>query len=385
MSQVLELVRRDPVLAAAAVLAVASCALVPPDAGYLAYVDVRTLGLLFCLMATMAGLSRAGVFQAAGRALVAHLHSGTSVVMGLVLLPFLASMLVTNDVSLIAFVPFALLVLRMLGIADASIFTVVMMTVAANLGSMLTPIGNPQNLYLYSASGMGVGEFVGLMLPYALLSAVLLSAVLLVACVLAYGAHRRGLPVRRGDHDLPAADGLEPGRVRRRAVAPWAALFLLSLLAVARVLPVPALLAIVMAVALVADRGALLEVDYGLLLTFVAFFVFVGNVGRVGAVDSLLSSLVSGNELLASVAASQVVSNVPAALLLSGFSSAWPALIVGTNIGGLGTLIASMASLISYKQVIAEGAGTAGAYLLRFTVVNVAFLAALVGLAVLLG
>ena len=143
MSQVLELVRRDPVLAAAAVLAVASCALVPPDAGYLAYVDVRTLGLLFCLMATMAGLSRAGVFQAAGRALVARLHSGTSVVMGLVLLPFLASMLVTNDVSLIAFVPFALLVLRMLGIADASIFTVVMMTVAANLGSMLTPIGNP--------------------------------------------------------------------------------------------------------------------------------------------------------------------------------------------------------------------------------------------------
>ena len=362
MSQVLELVRRDPVLAAATVLAVASCALVPPDAGYLAYVDVRTLGLLFCLMATMAGLSRAGVFQAAGRALVARLRSGTSVVMGLVLLPFLASMLVTNDVSLIAFVPFALLVLRMLGIADASVFTVVMMTVAANLGSMLTPIGNPQNLYLYSASGMGVGEFVGLMLPYALLS-----AVLLVACVLAYGAHRRGLPVRR------------------RAVAPWAALFLLSLLAVARVLPVPALLAIVVAVALVADRGALLEVDYGLLLTFVAFFVFVGNVGRVGAVDSLLSSLVSGNELLASVAASQVVSNVPAALLLSGFSSAWPALIVGTNIGGLGTLIASMASLISYKQVIAEGAGTAGAYLLRFTVVNVAFLAALVGLAVLLG
>lgn len=380
MSQVLELVRRDPVLAAATVLAVASCALVPPDAGYLAYVDVRTLGLLFCLMATMAGLSRAGVFQAAGRALVARLRSGTSVVMGLVLLPFLASMLVTNDVSLIAFVPFALLVLRMLGIADASVFTVVMMTVAANLGSMLTPIGNPQNLYLYSASGMGVGEFVGLMLPYALLS-----AVLLVACVLAYGAHRRGLPVRRGDHGLLAADGLEPGRVRRRAVAPWAALFLLSLLAVARVLPVPALLAIVVAVALVADRGALREVDYGLLLTFVAFFVFVGNVGRVGAVDSLLSSLVSGNELLASVAASQVVSNVPAALLLSGFSSAWPALIVGTNIGGLGTLIASMASLISYKQVIAEGAGTAGAYLLRFTVVNVAFLAALVGLAVTLG
>lgn len=381
MSQVLELVRRDPVLAAATVLAVASCALVPPDAGYLEYVDFRTLGLLFCLMATMAGLSRAGVFRAAGRALVARLHSGTGVVMGLVLLPFMASMLVTNDVSLIAFVPFALLVLRMLGIADASVFTVVMMTVAANLGSMLTPIGNPQNLYLYSASGMGVLEFVGLMLPYALVS-----AVLLVACVLVYGARRHGLPVKaEGERALPAAGELESERVRKRSVAPWAALFVLSLLAVARVLSVPVLLAVVVAVALAADRRVLREVDYGLLLTFVAFFVFVGNVGRVGAVDSLLSSLVSGNELLASVAASQVVSNVPAALLLSGFSSAWPALIVGTNIGGLGTLIASMASLISYKQVVGEGAGTAGAYLLRFTVVNVAFLAALVGLAVALG
>ena len=381
MSQALNLVRRDPVLAVATVLAVASCALVPPDAGYLEYVDFRTLGLLFCLMATMAGLSRAGVFRAAGRALVARLHSGTGVVMGLVLLPFMASMLVTNDVSLIAFVPFALLVLRMLGIADASVFTVVMMTVAANLGSMLTPIGNPQNLYLYSASGMGVLEFVGLMLPYALVS-----AVLLVACVLAYGARRHGLPVKaEEERALPAAGELESERMRKRSVAPWASLFALSLLAVARVLSVPVLLAVVVVVALAADRRVLREVDYGLLLTFVAFFVFVGNVGRVGAVDGLLSSVVSGNELIASVAASQVVSNVPAALLLSGFSSAWPALIVGTNIGGLGTLIASMASLISYKQVVAEGASTAGAYLLRFTVVNVAFLAALVGLAVALG
>ena len=381
MSQALNLVRRDPVLAVATVLAVASCALVPPDAGYLEYVDFRTLGLLFCLMATMAGLSRAGVFRAAGRALVARLHSGTGVVMGLVLLPFMASMLVTNDVSLIAFVPFALLVLRMLGIADASVFTVVMMTVAANLGSMLTPIGNPQNLYLYSASGMGVLEFVGLMLPYALVS-----AVLLVACVLVYGARRRGLPVKAEDERaLPAAGELESERVRKRSVAPWAALFALSLLAVARVLSVLMLLAVVVAVTLATDRRVLREVDYGLLLTFVAFFVFVGNVGRVGAVDGLLSSVVSGIELIASVAASQVVSNVPAALLLSGFSSAWPALIVGTNIGGLGTLIASMASLISYKQVVAEGAGTAGAYLLRFTVVNVAFLVALVGLAVALG
>ena len=369
-----ELVRTDPVLTIATVLAVASCALVPPDAGYADYVDLRTLGLLFSLMTIMAALSRAGVFRAAGEALISRLRSGTSAILGLVLLPFAASMLVTNDVALIAFVPFALLVLRMLGLERSSVFTVVMMTIAANLGSMLTPIGNPQNLYLYSASGMGFGEFVALMLPYALLS-----ATLLVASVLAYGALHDGLPMTGERPTLPEAPA-----VRKRSVAPWAALFALALAAVAHVVPVPALVAATVAVALAFDRRALAEVDFGLLLTFVAFFVFVGNVGRIGAVDGLLSSLVSGNELAVSVAASQVVSNVPAALLLSGFSSAWPALIVGTNIGGLGTLIASMASLISYKQIVSERPGAAGGYLLRFTAANAAFLGALVLLALLL-
>ncbi|OUO48191.1 hypothetical protein B5F79_02260 [Olsenella sp. An285] len=369
-----ELVRTDPVLTIATVLAVASCALVPPDAGYADYVDLRTLGLLFSLMTIMAALSRAGVFRAAGEALISRLRSGTSAILGLVLLPFAASMLVTNDVALIAFVPFALLVLRMLGLERSSVFTVVMMTIAANLGSMLTPIGNPQNLYLYSASGMGFGEFVALMLPYALLS-----ATLLVASVLAYGALHDGLPMTGERPTLPEAPA-----VRKRSVAPWAALFALALAAVAHVVPVPALVAATVAVALAFDRRALAEVDFGLLLTFVAFFVFVGNVGRIGAVDGLLSSLVSGNELAVSVAASQVVSNVPAALLLSGFSSAWDALIVGTNIGGLGTLIASMASLISYKQIVSERPGAAGGYLLRFTAANAAFLGALVLLALLL-
>ena len=369
-----ELVRTDPVLTIATVLAVASCALVPPDAGYADYVDLRTLGLLFSLMTIMAALSRAGVFRAAGEALISRLRSGTSAILGLVLLPFAASMLVTNDVALIAFVPFALLVLRMLGLERSSVFTVVMMTIAANLGSMLTPIGNPQNLYLYSASGMGFGEFVTLMLPYALLS-----AALLVASVLAYGALHDGLPMTGERAALPEAPAL-----RKRSVAPWAALFALALAAVSHAVPVPALVAATVAVALAFDRRALAEVDFGLLLTFVAFFVFVGNVGRIGAVDGLLSSLVSGNELAVSVAASQVVSNVPAALLLSGFSSAWPALIVGTNIGGLGTLIASMASLISYKQIVSERPGAAGGYLLRFTAANAAFLGALMLLALLL-
>lgn len=373
-SRIGALARRDPVLVAATLLAAGSCALVPPDAGYLDYVDLRTLGLLFSLMATMSGLSHAGVFRAAGEALLARTGSGTGAVLRLVLLPFFASMLVTNDVSLIAFVPFALLVLRMLGLERATVSTVILMTIAANLGSMLTPIGNPQNLYLFTASGMRVPEFVALMLPYALLS-----CAMLVACVLLNGVRRHGFPASG-----TVGGGVGATRVSRRAVLPWAVLFALSLLAVGRVLPVRALVVAAVVVALAFDRAALREVDYALLVTFVAFFVFVGNVGRLEAVSGLLASVVHGNELLVSVAASQVISNVPAALLLSGFTSAWPALIVGTNIGGLGTLIASMASLISYKQVVSQGSVSAGTYLVRFTLANVAFLAPLLALALLL-
>ena len=376
MSQVLELVRRDPVLAAATVLAVASCALVPPDAGYLAYVDVRTLGLLFCLMATMAGLSRAGVFQAAGRALVARLRSGTSVVMGLVLLPFLASMLVTNDVSLIAFVPFALLVLRMLGIADASVFTVVMMTVAANLGSMLTPIGNPQNIYLLSVSGMSAVELVGIMAPYSAAAFVLLA----VAIGIAELRDRK-----RFKHIPSQMAGVNPKAPQEsfalRDVLPWIALFAMCLLCVARIAPVWLVVAAAIALALAFDMRALRHVDYALLFTFVAFFVFVGNVARIEVVREAVAALVDGRALLVGAVASQIISNVPAAILVSGFTTDWPALLVGMNIGGLGTLIASMASLISYKQLAVAYPELKTYYFRLFTGLNCAFLAALLLLA----
>ena len=349
--------------------------LVPPDAGYADYVDLRTLGLLFSLMTIMAALSRAGVFRAAGEALISRLRSGTSAILGLVLLPFAASMLATNDVALIAFVPFALLVLRMLGLERS-------LRLHGGHDDHRRQPGQhahahrqpPEPLPLLSASGMGFGEFVALMLPYALLS-----AALLVASVLAYGALHDGLPMtgraarpcprRPPCASAPSRPGgalcPRPGRgVPRGAGA--------------------ALVAATVAVALAFDRRALAEVDLAFSSPSWRSSSSWAMSAGIGAVDGLLSSLVSGNELAVSVAASQVVSNVPAALLLSGFSSAWPALIVGTNIGGLGTLIASMASLISYKQIVSERPGAAGGYLLRFTAANVAFLGALMLLALLL-
>lgn len=409
-----EIVRKDPVLVVAIVLAIISCAAVPPDAAYAEYVDLRTIGMLFSLMTIMAGLSRLGVFRIACRHLLSAVRGPRRLALALTLLAFFSSMLITNDVALVTFVPFALLALRTLDSPRHACFTVVMMTIAANLGSMLTPIGNPQNLYLYSASHMRIGEFVLLMLPYAVAA-----LVLLVGAIAFFGRipeHAKGTAARSvdagnpasssedGSADSPAtcgeadnaasaADANETPQLASDAddpapsplrVLPWAALFVLALLSVAHILPYQAIVAVTIVVALAADRRALLHVDYALLFTFIAFFVFVGNVGRIEVVSAALAQLIDGHELAVSVIASQVLSNVPAAILLSGFTSNFAALIVGTNLGGLGTLIASMASLISYKQVALVLPREKGRYFMLFTVWNIAFLAVLAVLAAVL-
>ena len=386
-----EIVRKDPVLVVAVVLALCSCAAVPPDAAYAEYVDLRTIGMLFSLMTIMCGLSRLGVFRIACRHLLSVVRGPRRLALALTLLAFFSSMLITNDVALVTFVPFALLALRTLDSPRHACFTVVMMTIAANLGSMLTPVGNPQNLYLYSVSHMRIGEFVLLMLPYAAAS-----LVLLVAAIALFGkipertqtSATRGAKPDDNEHadEIPqlATDADDPAPSPLR-VLPWATLFVLALLSVAHILPYQAIVVATIAVALIADRRALAHVDYALLVTFIAFFVFVGNVGRIEMVSAALAQLIDGHELAVSVIASQVLSNVPAAILLSGFTSNFAALVIGTNLGGLGTLIASMASLISYKQVALVLPREKGRYFMLFTMWNVAFLAILAAFALILG
>ena len=406
-----EVVRKDPVLAVALVLAVLSCAAVPLDAAYLGYVDLRTIGMLFSLMAVMAGLSRLGVFSAACRGLLAVARGPRRLCLALTLLAFFSSMLITNDVALVTFVPLALLALGALGSARLTCFTVVMMTIAANLGSMFMPVGNPQNLYLYSASHMKLTDFLLLMLPYTLGA-----LALLVAAVAVFGrdggaANGAGRGVVSSDADEGAVCAKTNGSVGSadanggaalvnvasdaRSVGaphialartlPWLAVFVCALFSVARVLPFEVTVVAALVVGLAVDRGALAHVDYALLVTFVAFFVFVGNMGRIEPVNAFIAQMVNGHELTVAVGASQVLSNVPAAILLSGFTNDWSALIVGTNVGGLGTLIASMASLISYKQIALVLPREKGRYFALFTAWNVVFLVALLALHVVLG
>lgn len=357
MAAVRDFCKKEPVLVIAAVAALVSCCLVPPDAAYGDYFDLRTLALLYCLMVVVAGLRQAGLFAHMAHALCVRAGSVRAMGLVLVLLCFFSAMLITNDVALLTFVPFAVAVLNMAGRKQDLIYVVVLQTVAANLGSMLTPVGNPQNLYLYSRYDLGFTDFFAITAPVWLASLVLL----ILACLPLSGQR------------LHFFLGEEPGMHADRLWL-YLGLFAVCLLVVVRVLTWWVMLAIVVAALLLRQRKGLLRADFMLLLTFCAFFVFAGNLGRIEAVDILLRRVLSGREYLISLLTSQVISNVPAALLLSGFTEQYRALLLGVNIGGLGTPIASLASLISLKLYAGTRDAKIGRFLLVFTAVNAAFL-----------
>lgn len=368
MKKILAFARREAVLSIATVLAVFSAFLVHPDRLYISYIDFRTLAILLCLMSVMAGLRRLGIFDRMGGFLLSKTKSFTQVALVLVGLCFVGSMIITNDVALITFVPFAFVVLKLLGAEQMETWIVPivgMQTIAANLGSMLTPIGNPQNLYLYGLSGLGFGAFLNLMLPYAAVSAVLLILWAVIAC-------RKAPAMERFARDNAPLNGKQ-----KKLAALYGCLFAVCLACVARFIPYPVMLTVCVLAVAVLDRETFRHVDYSLLATFVAFFIFIGNLGRIPAFSAWLGSILQGREVIVSVLASQATSNVPAALLLSGFTQDVKGLIVGTNLGGLGTLIASMASLISYRQICAGAPTQKGKYFKLFTVSNVVFLAIL--------
>ena len=367
-SGILGLWRKEPVLCIAAVCALVSVALNPPSAAYLNYIDWRVLSLLFCLMAVVAGLQECGVFAVLAQRLLAGERRMRFVTLMLVLLPFFVSMLVTNDVALITFVPFAVLVLGLIGRTERLIYIVVLQTIAANLGSMATPVGNPQNLYLYANYELTPGQFFAVMLPLSLVSLVGLSIAAL--CVKPEGI--RVSFAEEARIQAPARLGLMIG------------LFVLCLLSVFRVLPYPALLAVVLAAMVIFDRPLFRRVDYGLLATFFCFFLFAGNVGACPPIHDAISAVMEGHTALTAGLTSQVISNVPAAVLLSGFTADWRGLLIGTNVGGLGTPIASLASLISLKSYLKSPGAHPGRYLLVFTVANLVGLAVLCAAAALL-
>ena len=378
--KIVNFAKKETVLFAAVLLAFGSMVCVPPDMQYLSYIDYRVLALLFCLMTVMEGLKSTGFFAAVAGKLLEKVKTFRQLYLVLVFLCFFTSMWITNDVALLTFVPFTVLVLRMTGLEQEMIPVIVLQTIAANLGSMTTPVGNPQNLYLYSISGMGIGAFLQIMGPLTLISAGLIFLICLI---------HKDFPIRQGMLGKEIVGVRKAGENQVLAV-----LFFISLLSVFRILSWQLLLLIVLVScigikAFCKEKYLPLEADFGLLLTFVAFFIFIGNMGRICAVREVLSQVLNGRELLISFLCSQMISNVPAAILLSGFTQEYRGLLQGVNIGGLGTLIASLASLISYKFFAAESeqtpaAGTRGRYMLTFTIWNVGMALVLLAAAFLL-
>lgn len=358
MKKIVGFMKKEPVLFIAAILMVSSVFVVPPGRAYFEYVDFKVLALLFCLMAVVAGLKEMGIFTWISLRVGKKISTVKGLAILLSLICFLGAMLITNDVILITFVPLTMLMMK--GQKQGHIIRVVVLeTIAANLGSCLTPIGNPQNLFLYEFASYEVPAFLFDMAPVAGIS-------LIGVLVCAFFIPASPLSVQ--------GNKTEKIEISKGKLLLYILLFAVCLLEVFHVMHFLLMLGLVLVALLIFDRRIFAKVDYMLLLTFVAFFVFIGNLSQLEGVRFFLEGVLSGREIPIGILSSQIFSNVPAAMLLAEFSTDMKGLLWGVNIGGLGTLIASMASLISYKIYAADENSRKGAYMGIFTIYNVGFL-----------
>lgn len=352
--------RNNPVLCLAGVLAAASSVVVPPDGEYLEYLDFRTLTCLFCTLAVVCALKDVHFFTILAQRLVRLTGSLRTAVFALVVITFLGSMVLANDMALLTFLPLGYTVLASTENQNYLAPVFILQNISANLGGMLTPFGNPQNLYLYSYFSIPAGEFMKIMFPPFLLAVLLLGG-----CCLFFPGKKLTLSIQT------------MGKLITKRSVFYLTLFVFSVAIVFRLFPYWIGLIIVPLALFFTDRKALREVDYGLLLTFVFFFVFAGNLSRVELIRRVLSGWLAQEPLLVSIASCQVISNVPSAVLLSNFTTDYAPLLVGVNLGGTGTLIASLASLITFRRYRQKVPGKTGYYLLWFTALNFGFLAIL--------
>lgn len=358
MGKIKQFTKKQPVLVISFIVALATVFIIPPDKQYGGYINRAVLIQLFCLMTAVGGFRSIGIFEKATSILLKKAGNIRKLGIIFTLICFFASMLVTNDVALITFVPLTLMVYEKIDDEKSRILTIVLETAAANLGSMVTPFGNPQNLYIYDKYRLSLGDFFTTMLPTATVSLV----ALIILCMI--------LPNREC-----RAESTSELTVSKGKSAVYLGLFVICLLTVFRIIPDWLCLIIAVVVALICDRSLLLKADYGLLATFVCFFVFVGNIARIGAISEFVSEILQGRELGVSVILSQIISNVPCAVMLSGFTEKGKELLLGVNVGGLGTIIASLASLISFQYYRASKDAKSGKYMAVFTAVNCGLLA----------
>lgn len=353
--------KKNAVMLIAFAAALITSLFVPVDKEYIGYFDFKTLSCLFCVLAVVCALKDINFFFVIARKIVHFFKTARMSILALVYITFIGSMLIANDMALLTFLPLGFLVLSSTGKQKYMAFTFIMQNIAANLGGMLTPFGNPQNLYLYTKFNIPNGEFMGIMAP-----PFILSVVLITLCCIIFVKNE------------PLMISNEKIELNGKRTALYLALFALAIAIVFRGIPYWIGLIIIPAVLFFADRHALESVDYPLLFTFVFFFIFAGNMARIDAVRDFFSTLLSKNTLLFSALSCQCISNVPSAILLSQFTGNYAELLIGVNVGGVGTLIASLASLITFREYVKHDPRSTRRYIAEFSAFNFGFLIILI-------
>ena len=353
--------KKNAVMLIAFAAALITSLFVPVDKEYIGYFDFKTLSCLFCVLAVVCALKDINFFFVIARKIVHFFKTARMSILALVYITFIGSMLIANDMALLTFLPLGFLVLSSTGKQKYMAFTFIMQNIAANLGGMLTPFGNPQNLYLYTKFNIPNGEFMGIMAPPFILSVVLIT----LCCIIFV----KNEPLMISDEKI---------ELNGKRTALYLALFALAIAIVFRGIPYWIGLIIIPAVLFFADRHALESVDYPLLFTFVLFFIFAGNMARMDAVRDFFSTLLSKNTLLCSALSCQCISNVPSAILLSQFTGNYAELLIGVNVGGVGTLIASLASLITFREYVKHDPKSTRRYIAEFSAFNFGFLIILI-------
>lgn len=361
-SKLRDFIKKNAVMCIALIAAVITSIIIPVDKEYLNYFDYKTLTCLFCVLSVVCALKNINFFYVLARRVVRLFKTARNSILALVYITFIGSMLIANDMALLTFLPLGYFVLSSTGKQKYMAFTFIMQNIAANLGGMLTPFGNPQNLYLYTKFNIPNLEFMKIMVvPFSL------SVILITLCCIVF---IKSEPLSLSDEKI----SLPPQKTVLYLI-----LFAFSIIIVLRGIPYWIGLIVIPLVLIFTDRKALQMVDYGLLFTFVFFFIFAGNMARIDIVRDVFSSLLEKNTLLFSVASCQCISNVPSAILLSQFTDNYQDLLVGVNIGGVGTLIASLASLITFREYVKHNPKKVGYYIVMFSLFNFAFLFILTG------
>lgn len=354
-------VKNEVVLSIATICTIVTIFFVPFDKEYLEYFEFKTLIALFCMLAVVAGLKNTNVFELISKKLIGLFRTRRAVIYALVYGTFLFDMIVANDMSLITFLPLTYIVLHSTGNDKYLAITFILQTIAANMGGMITPYGNPQNLYLYSFYEIPTVEFFGVLL----IQSITIAGLLFIA----------GLFIKNEKLSLKNDAKIE---IKKKELIVYAVLFVFVILSIFRVVPHVITLALVVLAVLIVDRARFRYVDYALLATFCVFFIFSGNIARIPAIENFMVSIVTENTLLAGIVSCQFISNVPTAILLSKFTENYRELLVSVNIGSLGIIISSLASLITLKEYLKHQPKNFKKYMLLFTLINTAFLAVMV-------